>query len=357
MESINLGLGSQSHSSLFFFSFSLFENLCQTSENDMRYIGIDMSKSDFHASFDESGKSEIFSNVAEGYKAFIQRLSLRGFSKDDATIGTEATGTYHLPLAAHLSRAGWSVTVINPLITSRLAKTKVRNAKTDRIDAGTVRRAASQGDGYAFSETPEIMMMKSLATQRATLVSTRSDYARRIGARTFRDRAAGLPAHTAYESLVASISHEIKQIETKLSGLAKPTQALLQSIPGIGPASSAAIVATITDIRRFDHPKKLVAYLGLDCRVHESGSSVRGRGYLTKKGDGMLRHALFMAAFIAARRIPALATFYEKKKKEGMHHTAVLCAVERKLVHIIWAVWTRGTPFEKREAPASEAGA
>lgn len=323
----------------------------------MRYVGIDMSKADFHASFDESGRSEIFPNVPDGYRAFMRRLSRHGFSKEDSTVGTEATGSYHLPLAAFLSQGGWRIVIINPLITSRLAKSKVRSAKTDRIDAGVVRRAAMRGDGYLFTETPEVMMMKSLASQRAALVDARGDMRRRIEARTFRDRAAGLPVHGAYEAVIAAISSEVAQLEKRLSVLARPVQELLRSIPGIGPASSAAIVATVTDIRRFDHPKKLVAYLGLDCRVHESGSSVRGKGFLTKKGDGMLRHALYMAAFIAARRNPELHAYYAKKRAEGMHHTAVLCAVERKLVHIIWAVWTRGTPFVAKEVPAPvEAG-
>lgn len=319
----------------------------------MHFVGIDMSKADFHASFDDSGRTEVFANAPEGYRALVARLGEKGFAKDDATVGTEATGTYHLPLAASLTRDGWKVVVVNPLITSRLAKSKVRSAKTDRIDAGVVRRAVAQGDGYPFSETAEVMLMKSLASQRAALVATRADLRRRIEAGAFRERAAGLPASGAYEAVIAAVSVEVARIEADLSRLAKPAQALLRSIPGIGPASSAAIVATVTDIRRFDHPKKLVAYLGLDCRVHESGASVRGKGYITKKGDGMLRHALFMAAFVAAKRNPELHAYYEKKRAEGMHHTAVLCAVERKLVHVIWAVWTRGTPFVKREAPAS----
>jgi len=320
----------------------------------MHYVGIDMSKADFHASFDDSGRTEVFANAPDGYRALESRLSKKGFTKEGTTVGTEATGTYHLPLAAFLSRAGWRVTVINPMITSRLSRSKIRSAKTDRIDAGVVRRAAAQGDGYLFTETPDIMMMKSLASQRAALVATRAGLRRRIEARTPRDRASGLPAHGAYEAVIASMSREIALIEGRLARMSLPEQQLLRSIPGIGPASSSAIVATVTDIRRFDHPKKLVAYLGLDCRVHESGASVRGKGFLTKKGDGLLRHALFMAAFIAARRNPELRAYYAKKRAEGMHHTAVLCAVERKLVHIIWAVWTRGTPFLKREAPASE---
>lgn len=319
----------------------------------MRYVGIDMSKADFHASFDESGRSEVFTNSPDGYRALMASLDEKGFAKEDAVIGTEATGTYHLPLAARLTREGWKVSVINPMITSRLARSKVRGAKTDRIDAGVVRRAAAQGDGYIFAETAEVTLMKSLASQRAALVAARAGMMRRIEARTFRDRAAGLPAHGAYEAVIEAISLEVARLEKGLSALARPTQALLRTIPGIGPASAAAVVATVSDIRRFDHPKKLVAYLGLDCRVHESGSSVRGKGYLTKKGDRMLRHVLFMAAFIASKRNPDLRAYYEKKRAEGMHHTAVICAVERKLVHIVWAVWTRGTPFVKREAPAS----
>lgn len=317
----------------------------------MRYVGIDMSKRDFHASFDDSGRTEVFPNVPDGYRAFAARLPAKGFLGEDTVIGTEATGTYHLPFASFLSGEGWRVTVINPMVTSRLAKSKVRSAKTDRIDAGVVRRAAMRGDGYRFAETPEATAMRSLASQRAALVAARADMRRRIEARTFRDRAAGLPAHGAYEAVISAMSHEIAGIERILATLALPTQALLRSIPGIGPASSAAIVATVADIRRFDHPKKLVAYLGLDCRVHESGSSVRGKGFLTKKGDRLLRHALFMAAFIASRRIPELAAYYAKKRSEGMHHTAAVCAVERKLVHVIWAVWTRGTPFVPKEVP------
>ena len=87
----------------------------------------------------------------------------------------------------------------------------------------------------------------------------------------------------------------------------------------IGQVSAAALVAYIDDIRRFQSAEKLTACLGLDCRVHESGASIHGKGYLTKRGNRYLRH-----------------------------YISALCAVERKLVHLIYAVWIRGTPFETR---------
>ena len=112
--------------------------------------------------------------------------------------------------------------------------------------------------------------------------------------------------------------------------------------------SAAALAAVVGDIKRFASAKKLTAYLGLDCRVKESGTSVHGKGYLTKRGNRYLRFVLFNATAIAKRYIPELQTFYQNKKTEGRHHFSALCATERKLVHLIYAVWTRGTPFERR---------
>ena len=107
-------------------------------------------------------------------------------------------------------------------------------------------------------------------------------------------------------------------------------------------------MAFIGDIERFSTPEKLVAYIGLDCRVYQSGTSVQGKGYISKRGNGYLRQILFNAAFIARRHNPDLKRYHEKKLREGKHYFSAMCAVERKLVHLIYAVWKRGTPFVRR---------
>jgi transposase len=319
----------------------------------MRHVGIDMSKSDFHASFDDSGRTSVFANAPDGHREFAAALLARGFSPGDAAVGMEATGTYHLPLAAFLRRSGWGVTVINPLVVSRLAKSRLRSPKTDRIDAGTVRRALMRGEGYPFLETPEVVAVKALSSARQALVDVRSGLKRRQEGQSFRLMATDVPVDDAYAPVVAAIGREVAALDRAIAAHARDAQALLRSIPGVGPASSGAIVASVVDVRRFPSAEKLVAYLGLDCRVHESGSSVRGKGYLTKRGDRSLRHLLYMAAFVATRHVPELGAYYAKKRSEGHHHVSALCAVERKLVHLIWAVWTRGTPFVRRtETPS-----
>jgi transposase len=86
--------------------------------------------------------------------------------------------------------------------------------------------------------------------------------------------------------------------------------------------------------------------------MHQSGTSVNGRGSISKRGNHQLRTVLFNAAFAARQSNPAFKAYFEKKRSEGKHYLSALAAVERKLVHVIWAVWTRGTPFVRKIWPS-----
>lgn len=101
------------------------------------------------------------------------------------------------------------------------------------------------------------------------------------------------------------------------------------------------------DINRFKKPEQLVAYAGLDPRVFESGESVRGKGYITKRGNKILRTRLYNAASVAVLHDNMFKTFFQKKRSEGKPYKVALVAAMRKMTHVIHAVWTRGTPFEK----------
>ncbi len=313
----------------------------------MHTIGIDMSKASFHAAFDEKTVI-IFKNTNDGISSFVETLVTRGCTKDDTLIGTEATGVYHLLLCARLSEQGWHIKVINPLVAHRAISATLRKVKTDKHDALAIRRVLLLGAGYLYADTSETLAFKTLFGQRETLVYMRAKLRQQSHNHRTRQQAVSVPLHDGFGVVMRTLTVEIGRIEKKLPYHDAHTQTLLRSIPGVGTVTSAALVAHIGDIRRFSSPEKLVAYIGLDCRVHESGTSIRGKGYITKRGNRCLRHVLFNAAFIAKRHNPALREYFEKKVKEGKHYLSALCAVERKLVHIIFAVWTRGTPFEDR---------
>ena len=313
----------------------------------MNAIGIDMSKDTFHASFDDRFVSR-FMNTEAGIDEFLGELRQWEITRSDTTIGVEATGAYHLLFASRLTARNWRVVVMNPIESHRMIAQGLRKVKTDRTDAVAIRKAVMAGMGHSFTDTPEILALKALVVERAAFVQLRATTKQRKHVHELKQRAAGLPLHDGGSALLSTLNDEIKVIERMMEQYATDTQELLRSIPGIGKTSAAALVAFIGDIHRFSKPEKLVAYIGLDCRVHESGTSIHGKGYLTKRGNKYLRHVLFSATFIARRRNPALKDYFTKKVREGKHYFSAMCAVERKLVHLIYAVWKRGTPFAAR---------
>jgi transposase len=310
----------------------------------MHAIGIDMSKRSFHAALDESAVCE-FENSETGIEEFLDDLAHRELSPHETIIGIEATGAYHLMFCMSVTKRAWRVTVINPLETHHMIQAQsLRRVKTDKKDALAIRRMASSGFGYPFMETEGTIALKALVVEREGLVQMRTTLKHRLEAHRAKQEACTSFLHNSYSSMLHVLQKEIRSIEKEFVNYEPRTQHLLRSIPGIGIFSAAALVAYVVDIKRFSSPEKLVAYIGLDSRVHESGTSVHGKGSMSKRGNAYLRHALF----IARQHNPELKAYFEKKIGEGKHYFSATCAVERKLVHLIWAVWTRGTPFEHR---------
>jgi transposase len=306
-----------------------------------------MSKDTFYAAFDEASSLK-FNNTLSGINEFLVKLSMRAAEREKTVVGVEATGVYHLFFCMTLRNSGWKVVVINPLITHRLISGSLRKLKTDRTDAIMVRRAVLSGEGYPYTEAPDVLALKTLLMEREALVRMRAVTKQRLHAHDIRAEAASLKLYDSFSATMKTLSREIKSIEANIQKYTPETQKLLRSIPGIGKLTAAALVGFIGDINRFSSPEKLAAYIGVDVRVHQSGVSINGKGYITKRGNRYLRHVLFNCAFIARQKNPELKSYFLKKISEGKHYCSALCAVERKLIHLIYAVWKRGTPFEPR---------
>lgn len=310
-------------------------------------IGIDMSKDSFHAAFSDQ-KVWRFKNSNDGIGDFLKQLEIDNVPREDTRIGVEATGVYHWLFCSKLLKIKWNVFVINPLESHRMITSGLRTVKTDKHDALAVRKMVLLGSGYKFTDSSDVLTLKTLVSERQALVQMRQMTKQRMHVRNIREQSIGSQFYDSHSNIIAAVKNEIKEIESCMQTYAVKTQNLLKSIPGIGKVSAAVLVAYIGDIDRFSSPQKLVAYIGMDCRVFQSGTSVQGKGYISKRGNTYLRHVLFNAAFVARQCNPELEAYYKKKINEGKHYLSAMCAVERKLIHIIWAVWKRGTPFEAR---------
>ena len=120
---------------------------------------------------------------------------------------------------------------------------------------------------------------------------------------------------------------------------------LITTCPCIGDVLGAVILSEVGDRSRFAHPKNLVAFVGIDPSVTQSGEFNSTQNKMSKRGSPHLRRAVFLAANVAAFHDPVLSAYYQKKRAEGKHHYVALGAVSRKLICIIFAVLRDNKPY------------
>lgn len=142
------------------------------------------------------------------------------------------------------------------------------------------------------------------------------------------------------------LEEQLKIVEDEMAELVECQDQHLTTITGIGPVTAAVIISEVGDVQRFERPNQLLAFAGLDASIHQSGDFTGTRNKLSKRGSPYLRRAIWQAAFVASNKDPALSLYYQSLRKRGKHHGTAIGAVCRKLVNIIFAVWTKDKPYE-----------
>ncbi len=144
------------------------------------------------------------------------------------------------------------------------------------------------------------------------------------------------------------IESQVKDTEQEINKIMASIESPITTIPGIGNVIGATILGEIGDINKFDSPRKLVAYAGIDAVVSSSGEFQATHTVMSKRGSPYLRKALFQAALVASFNDPVLNAYYLKKRGEGKHHLTCIGAVSRKMCNIIYAVLKNQAPYEVR---------
>lgn len=151
--------------------------------------------------------------------------------------------------------------------------------------------------------------------------------------------------------LALQFTEELKDLDERTALLLKaadPT-GILTSAPGVATITAAAILGRLGDPHRFSSLAGARAFTGLVPRLDSSGITGR-HGGPTKRGDAVLRQALFMAAGQARRIDPTLAAKYHRLMVEaGKHHNSALCHIATTLLTRIVACWRAGQPYQLRD--------
>jgi transposase len=174
----------------------------------------------------------------------------------------------------------------------------------------------------------------------------------------------GEVAETLVRELVDEVRHsqaaesKIRQLLIKTyEALPAGNHSQLESIKGIGAATAAVLIAKIIDINRFDTPAELVGYFGVFPEEHSSGVDKQGRPLppgtmvMSPRGNDLVRAYLWMAALSGVRSNPALRALFGRLKAKGRRGDVALGHCMRKLLHLVFAVWKTGKPFDPQHYP------
>jgi len=121
---------------------------------------------------------------------------------------------------------------------------------------------------------------------------------------------------------------------------------LLTSIAGVGKDSASSFLTEIGDISNFETHKQIIAYMGTDPAVYQSGTSVNIRGSISKRGNSHLRCTIWHMARAATVWNETLKSYYDKKRNEGKTFKQSVIAVANKLIRIIFSMLKNRTKFE-----------
>lgn len=141
-------------------------------------------------------------------------------------------------------------------------------------------------------------------------------------------------------------------LETAVAALPRSGHVQVATIPGIGPATAAVLVAKIVDIGRFPEPENLVGYFGVFPEECSSGVTRGGQPLppgtmvMSKKGCDIVRRYLWNAAQVAIKDNPAVRALYARLRQNGKRHDVAIGHCMRKLLHLAHAVWSADQPFD-----------
>ncbi|HEZ8929867.1 TPA: IS110-like element ISNgo3 family transposase, partial [Neisseria gonorrhoeae] len=295
----------------------------------MNIIGPDISKDTIDATLHKTNGSIHyikFKNNDDGLKQF--RLWIKGNRIRKVYIGMEATGIYYEKAADMLS-SYYTVYVINPLKIKDYGKSRFNRTKTDKADsnliADYIKRHQDTLIPYQIPKNKALQKLINLKNQlqqqqkqiKNRLHSTEEDFIRNI-----------------HQDLIDTIQDKMEQVKIAISEqIKKQTDnnhyRNLQTIPSIGKDTASVLYAQLTE-KHFKTANQFVSYAGLSPAIIQSGTSVRGRGRLSRYGNRRLKSTLYMPA-LCAYRFNAFPKLINNLKKAGKPKMVIIVAIMRKL--------------------------
>jgi transposase len=302
------------------------------------YVGIDVSKARLDVCVMPEGRTFAVPNDQAGIDELLERL---GRLRPELVV-LEASGKHERPAAAAIAARAIAVAVVNPRQARDFAKAIGRLAKTDKIDAEVLARfAGAVGPRPSVMPGEEAQLLQAILARRRQLLEM-------LVAENNRLQMAPGPVAKRIRAHVRWLEKELSRTDGELdevvasSTVFRENEALLRSVPGVGPVVARTLLAELPELGTLSH-KRLCALVGVAPFNRDSGT-FRGDREVWG-GRAPVRAALYMGALVATRHNPTLKQFYGRLLAAGKPKKVALVACMRKLLTILNAVMRDRVPW------------
>ncbi|MBC8740319.1 IS110 family transposase [Paraburkholderia sp. UCT31] len=335
-------------------------------------IGIDLAKNLFQIhGVDEHGKVVLKRQLRlEQMAAFFANLP-------PALIGMEACGSAHY-WARKLQGIGHTVKLMAPQfvkpyvktnkndvadaepICEAVARPNMRFVPVKNIEQQAVRALHRARQGFVRARTAQANQIRGLLSEYGIVIPQGFAHIAEQVPDVIEDGANELPG--LFRQLVQRLMDHLSVLHRQVLDMDAVILAWhresdlcrkLEKIPGVGPVTATALVATIGDVKHLDNGRQLAEWLGLVPRQHSSGGKQNLLG-ISKRGDCYLRTLLIHCArsviFLSRRKGVCEGWVYELIQRRN--HNVAAVALANKIARIVWALWTHDREFRSDYAPA-----
>jgi transposase len=320
-------------------------------------IGVDVSKLTLDMTAIKTGDNQFphdsFLNKKLGFRSFEKWVESFGVCSEEILICMEHTGYYIFSLCTHLHKMGIDYSVVNPM---QIKKSMgIQRVKTDKKDSSMIALYASKfTEDLPIGRIPEkeLLELKLLVAHRDRLSKQKQGIAR-VNEELISTLEAKMIRSIVSDNkkLLKLFDDRFKATEQKIKNIIKEIPMLhtnfelMQSIPGIGPQIAINVLLYTHNFNRINTPRKFGSFAGVVPNAKLSGTSIRGKDRVSHIANKKMKSLLHFGALSAIRVDGELKAYYIRKVDEGKSKMSVINAVRNKLVHRIYSVVRRGTPY------------
>jgi transposase len=296
--------------------------------------------------------SKVFANKATGFVALINWVKKLTNEAEAVHYVMEATGVYHQKFAYYLFDNGFSLSIVLPNKISNYMRTLTIKTITDKTCAEAIAQFGLERKLDKWTKPNTIYKnLKQLTREREQVIEERTMVKNQLHA----ENAEAYPNKDSIkriETRIKLLSKQEREIQQDIEKCIKKDDQIeneiknITSIPGIGKLTAAIVLAETNGFELIKNKKQLVSYAGLDIKEKQSGTSIKGKSKISKKGNKYLRKAMYLPSLSAVKHAQTYKEVYERLVNKSGIKMKGLVAIQRKLLELIYTLFKNKTTFK-----------